>query len=1552
MPSKRKLTAFCGYAVSLLIFLQLKSAAQICSINAGLDQTICVTQQPLTLTGTVGSSMATPALYNWIKLSGPAASIANQGALITTVSGLTPGNYVFQLSGKCIDGLFARDIVAVTVLPDAPSAIVGADTSFCHNTAIQLSANAVSAGFTGTWTVVPSFGSFSPNAHDPNAVYTAPIRAGLKKFTWTISNGACKKTDVLTVSISEPILPISAGPDDTLFCKGRCAILTGSYQGYTPQSGLWTVVSGPNTPVFSDPAKSTTKVCNMLPGDYIFRWTVTGPCANGFDEMRLHVINSKNPPASLGDQVYTNFCETPGSATEVLTGAPLSPGDSVIWTQSSGSTIATLSPDIHQSTVIAGNLTGTFPYKFTYTHFNAEGCSMVTTHTVYRSQPITGLTNPPDQELACDVTTTTFNISFNKLNTISNSLVRKAVFVSGPVDTGKVEFQSSITVGLIRTDTWLATELETPGTYIYRLEYSNSCGMVFQDIAITVSRTPGIVNAGSDIVLPCNGFSINPIGSVYSPGSFYWTQVSGPNTGILTGSNTLNPSLDGLIEGVYVIRLNNSGGNTCPVKTDEMNVIVTIHPPGTAIAGNDTTVCAGSFRLSGNDPQAIEWGTWTVSPASGVSFFPDEHAPDAIVSGLLPNSTYTFTWTIANACGSNQASRIITTSSFVSPPVPNAGYDLCMPGTTLTAMLSGSDPGISAVLWTSLTPGATVDDVHSSTTSVSFTGGSNTYHFEYALGTTGCAVLKDTIAVTIQSGLRVNAGPDINICSSAFPWSGNLQVILPSDSRWPAGEWRQLSGPGLVTLSHPVSPNTNISGSLPGLYTFEYKLQSSNECDYVADTVAVRIAAEPSTSFAGNDISSCNTLPGTVITLAANTPVTGSGYWTIINAPAGSSTPVFSNVLDPAAAISNLTQGSYQFRWNIENGPVCPASTDDLIIDVKAAADAGPDLQACSSPHIQLSGSANTSGTWSVISGSTGYTVTGISPNTAIVSGLTAAGTSPSIYTFRYSIDAVGACAATYDDMTFTNFANPSPAIAGGDRNLCFNETTVTLSGNNPANGRGSWVFESGPSVPVPGPGNNNSTDTTLNNLVAGIYVYRYQVTTSPSCAVSAQNIYIIKETKAAAQTDARFCNANAISLSATAPLLSQGTWSYISGPLASSGINFSNIHTPATYIPGIVPGTYVFRWSLPANGTCSANYDDVQVIIDAPVPAISAGANQSFCQGTVTSFAIGTTANPGISYSWSPQTMLSNPSVSQPIFQGTNNAGNYIYTLRANSGSCETFAVINIQVKPTPFANIEITDGSCGAGFRASDPGNGVINPVYTWNFGLYSNPGAATGIGPHQVSFATAANRNIQLNIQSADGCSSNASIVYAPLCVLNEKLVSFDVNRHNKDVHIQWETAAAGDYKNFVLERSDDGRAFQTITSVPSNINQKKYTYTDKSIIIGSNHIIYYRLRMTDNLNNPSYSPVKMIKIENTVYEINVWPNPFINRVNFSYEALGNEKVNIRIVDVKGSIILSEARTLNPGINKVTIEIPFMLTPGIYTLQILSKESKTKNFKIVRR
>ena len=168
MPSKRKLTAFCGYAVSLLIFLQFESTAQICSINAGVDQTICVTQQPLALTGTVGSSMATPALYNWIKLSGPAATIGNQGSLLTTVSGLTPGNYVFQLSGKCIDGLFARDIVAVTVLPDAPTAIVGADTSFCHNTAIQLSVNTVSTGFTGTC---------SANYDDVQVIIDAPVPA-------------------------------------------------------------------------------------------------------------------------------------------------------------------------------------------------------------------------------------------------------------------------------------------------------------------------------------------------------------------------------------------------------------------------------------------------------------------------------------------------------------------------------------------------------------------------------------------------------------------------------------------------------------------------------------------------------------------------------------------------------------------------------------------------------------------------------------------------------------------------------------------------------------------------------------------------------------------------------------------------------------------------------------------------------------------------------------------------------------------------------------------------------------------------------------------------------------------------------------------------------------------------------------------------------------------------------------------------------------------------------------------------------------------------------
>jgi len=58
------------------------------------------------------------------------------------------------------------------------------------------------------------------------------------------------------------------------------------------QQGTWTIVSGPSVPTFSDPNNNSTNVSGLQQGTYVFRWTVSGPCANGFDEVTVTGIPS------------------------------------------------------------------------------------------------------------------------------------------------------------------------------------------------------------------------------------------------------------------------------------------------------------------------------------------------------------------------------------------------------------------------------------------------------------------------------------------------------------------------------------------------------------------------------------------------------------------------------------------------------------------------------------------------------------------------------------------------------------------------------------------------------------------------------------------------------------------------------------------------------------------------------------------------------------------------------------------------------------------------------------------------------------------------------------------------------------------------------------------------------------------------------------------------------------------------------------------------------------------------------------------------------------
>ena len=84
--------------------------------NAGLDQTITLPVNTVTLSGSGIDGDGTIVSYVWTKISGPANyTIVNPTSAVTNVTGLVQGIYQFQLQVTDNDGATGTDIVLITV---------------------------------------------------------------------------------------------------------------------------------------------------------------------------------------------------------------------------------------------------------------------------------------------------------------------------------------------------------------------------------------------------------------------------------------------------------------------------------------------------------------------------------------------------------------------------------------------------------------------------------------------------------------------------------------------------------------------------------------------------------------------------------------------------------------------------------------------------------------------------------------------------------------------------------------------------------------------------------------------------------------------------------------------------------------------------------------------------------------------------------------------------------------------------------------------------------------------------------------------------------------------------------------------------------------------------------------------------------------------------------------------------------------------------------------------------------------------------------------------
>lgn len=184
-------------------------------------------------------------------------------------------------------------------------------------------------------------------------------------------------------------------------------------------------------------------------------------------------------------------------------------------------------------------------------------------------------------------------------------------------------------------------------------------------------------------------------------------------------------------------------------------------------------------------------------------------------------------------------------------------------------------------------------------------------------------------------------------------------------------------------------------------------------------------------------------------------------------------------------------------------------------------------------------------------------------------------------------------------------------------------------------------------------------------------------------------------------------------------------------------GINFqvSNIFT------GLSPNNYTV--TVRDINNCSATFL-VTITLNNTLTA-NAGNNTTICEGTKTTL---TATSNGTSFSWTPVTGLSNPTILNPDASPIVTTP---YTLTATDGTCTATSIVTVFVNPAPIANAGRDTGICfGKDMQLTATG-GVS---YLWNPSTYlsnANVFNPTVINPN-VGVLT-----YSLSVVGANGCNS---------------------------------------------------------------------------------------------------------------------------------------------------------------------------------------------------
>lgn len=186
---------------------------------------------------------------------------------------------------------------------------------------------------------------------------------------------------------------------------------------------------------------------------------------------------------------------------------------------------------------------------------------------------------------------------------------------------------------------------------------------------------------------------------------------------------------------------------------------------------------------------------------------------------------------------------------------------------------------------------------------------------------------------------------------------------------------------------------------------------------------------------------------------------------------------------------------------------------------------------------------------------------------------------------------------------------------------------------------------------------------------------------------------------------------------------------------------------------------------------------------------------------------------------------------------------------------------------------------------------------------------------------------------------------TVILSVSAVLPVELLTFKATPSVSTVNLDWSTALEQNTKDYILERSRDGKIFSTLSTTDAKGSNSNYAYLDENPFKGIN---YYRLTINDLDGKTAYSKIVSVIIGGKTFKIKAYPSVVLDELNVTTD--GGEITDVQVLNMAGQIVLKSNKSAISNNGLLTLNLS-TLSAATYLVRAQNTEAVVSTTKIVK-